>query len=73
MKIIVLDIYDIITILWLIIDDNHYRLIAIDLSKQKELDADPKANQETEFVGQLINTNGINPANSNVLKFFLSF
>ena len=26
---------------------NHYRLIAIDLSRQKELDADPKAFQQT--------------------------
>ena len=27
----------------------HYELIAIDLSKQKELDADPKAIQQIEF------------------------
>ena len=39
---------------------NHYRLIAIDLSRQKELDADPKAIQEIEFVGQLKNEDGIN-------------
>ena len=32
---------------------NHYRLIAVDLSRQKELDADPKAIQQIEFVGQL--------------------
>ena len=31
---------------------NHYRLIAVDLSRPKELDADPKAIQEIEFVGQ---------------------
>ena len=31
---------------------NHYRLIAVDLSRQKELDADPKAIQQIEFVGQ---------------------
>ena len=30
---------------------NHYRLIAIDLSRQKELDADLKAIQQLEFVG----------------------
>ena len=30
---------------------NHYRLIAVDLSRQKELDADPKAIQQIEFVG----------------------
>ena len=32
---------------------NNYRLIAADLSRQKELDADPKAIQQVEFVGQL--------------------
>ena len=32
---------------------NHYRLIAVDLSKQKELDADPKVIQQIEFIGQL--------------------
>ena len=32
---------------------NHYRLIAVDLSRQKELDADPKAIQKIQFVGQL--------------------
>ena len=32
---------------------NHYRLIAIDLSGQKELDADPKASQKIEFLRQL--------------------
>ena len=30
---------------------NHYRLIAVDLSRQKELDADPKAIQQIELVG----------------------
>ena len=35
---------------WIII---HYRLIAVDLSRQKELDADPKAFQHIEFVGWL--------------------
>ena len=37
--------------LWLY--KNHYRLIAVDLSRQKELDADPKAIQQIEFVRQL--------------------
>ena len=27
----------------------HYKLIAVDLSKQKELDADPRAIQQIEF------------------------
>ena len=35
---------------------NHYRLIAVDLSRQKELDADPKAIQQIEFIGQLKKT-----------------
>ena len=34
---------------------NHYRLIAVDLSRQKELDADPKAIEQIEFVRQLKN------------------
>ena len=29
--------------------DKHYKLVAVDLSKQKELDADPRAIQKTEF------------------------
>ena len=28
--------------------DKHYKLVAADLSKQKELDADPRAIQQTE-------------------------
>ena len=39
---------------------NHYRLIAVDLRRQKELDADPKAIQQIEFVGQLKNEEGVN-------------
>ena len=34
---------------------NHYQLIAVDLSKQKELDADSRAIQQTEFYGELEN------------------
>ena len=30
---------------------NHYRLIAADFSRQKEIDADPKAFQQIEFIG----------------------
>ena len=29
--------------------DKHYKLVAVDLSEQKELDADPRAIQQTEF------------------------
>ena len=32
---------------------NHYQLIAVDLSKQKELDADSRATQQIEFYGTL--------------------
>ena len=32
---------------------DHYNLIAIDLSKQKELDADSRAIQQIEFYGML--------------------
>ena len=32
---------------------NNYGLTAVDLSRQKELDADLKAIQQIEFVGQL--------------------
>ena len=39
---------------------NHYRLIAFDLSRTKDLDADPKAIRVIEFVGQLKNTDGVN-------------
>ena len=32
---------------------DHYQLVAVDLSKQKELDADPRAIQQIEFYGEL--------------------
>ena len=32
---------------------NHYKLIAVNLSTQKSLDGDPKAIQQTDFVGKL--------------------
>ena len=34
--------------------------MAVDLSRQKELETDPKAIQHIEFVGQLINIDGTN-------------
>ena len=37
---------------------NHYKLITVNLSWQKELDADPKAIQHIEFVGQSKNIDG---------------
>ena len=39
---------------------NHYKLIAVDWNRQKEIDADPKSIQQIEFVGQLKNTDGKN-------------
>ena len=32
---------------------DHYQLIAVDLSRQNELDADPRAIQQIEFYGML--------------------
>ena len=39
---------------------NHYRLIPVDLSRQKQLHADPKAIQQKEFARQLKNQVSIN-------------
>ena len=39
---------------------NHYKLIAVDLSGQKELDTDTKAIQQIEFVQKLKNIHGVN-------------
>ena len=42
---------------------NHYRSITVDLSRQKELEADSKAIQQVQFVRQLKkNVDGINAA-----------
>ena len=38
----------------------NHRVIVVDLSKQEELDADPKAIQQIEFIGQLKDVDGIN-------------
>ena len=43
---------------WLWLYKNYYRSIAVDLSRQKELDADPKAIQQIKFVGQLKKLDG---------------
>ena len=52
----------------------HYKLIAVDLSKQKELDADPRAIQQIEFYGML-NTNSqgctvLEKSKETVLEFY---
>ena len=39
---------------------NHYGLISFDMSRQKELDADLKAIEEIELIGQLKNHDGVN-------------
>ena len=39
---------------------NYYKLIATDLNRLKELDADPKAIEQMEMVGQLKNEDAIN-------------
>ena len=44
--------------------DKHYKLVAVDLFKQKELDADPRAIQQIEFNYML----GTNSTISWVLK-----
>ena len=50
---------------------NQYRLIAANLSRQKELDPDPKAIQQIEFVGQLKKLNKYN--NNDESMFVLKF
>ena len=45
---------------------NHYKLIAVDLSIQKVLDADAKAIQHVEFLGQLKNENDERVANESM-------
>ena len=44
----------------MITSQKKYGLLAVDLSRQKELDADPKAIQQVEFVEQLKNTDDVN-------------
>ena len=55
--------------------DNYYKMIAIDLSKQQALDADPKAIQQINFTGNLDRAEGatmffiIEEAKETVLDF----
>ena len=44
----------------MIISKKHHKLISFDLSRQKELDVDPKAIQQIDLVGQLKNMDGVN-------------
>ena len=53
---------------------NHYQLIAVDLSKQEELDADPRFIQQIEFYGTL-NTNSqvctvLEKSKDTILEFY---
>ena len=45
--------------------------MAVDLSRQKELGADPKSIQHREFVRQLKNNDGQNPEGTQFMFFFL--
>ena len=45
---------------------NYYKMIAIDLSKQQALDADPKAIQQNNFIGNLERD-----GNANTKMFFI--
>ena len=52
----------------------HYKLVAVDLSKQKELDADPRAIQQTEFK-YMLETNstiycGLEKSKETILEFY---
>ena len=46
---------------------NNYKLICCDLSKQKVLDSNPKANQQVEFVYKLGDDNDNNQVNAQIL------
>ena len=52
----------------------HYKLVAVDLSKQKELDADPRAIQQTEFKYMLETSSTIywvlEKSKETILEFF---
>ena len=49
---------------------NHYKIIAADLSRQKELDADSKAVQQIGLVGKLLREN--NQVIANEYMFLLT-
>ena len=52
--------------------NNYYKTIAIDLSKQQALDADPKAIQQINFTGNLIRRNVESESrNDNTVMFFI--
>ena len=54
--------------------DKHYKLVAVDLSKQKELDADPRAIQPIEFK-YMLGTNYwvLEKSKETLLEFYKGF
>ena len=48
--------------------NNYYKMIAIDLSKQQALDADPKAIQQINFTGNLNRGQNVN---NNTIMFLI--
>ena len=53
---------------------NYYRLIAVDLSRQEELNADPRAIQQfVEFVGQLKLNAGYNATDEEEQSIYVRF
>ena len=53
---------------------DYYQLIVVDLSKQEELDADPRAIQQTEFY-EMLNTNSevrtvLEKSKETILEFY---
>ena len=51
----------------------HYRLVAIDLSKQKEFDVDPRAVEQIEFIRKLQQNATVYTTWKNQKKLFLNF
>ena len=47
-----------LVVCWTVYFEKQYKIIAIDSSKQKALDADPKAIQQINFTGNLDQTEG---------------
>ena len=47
-----------LVVCWTVYFKKYYKIIAIDSSKQKALDADPKAIQQINFTGNLDQTEG---------------
>ena len=48
--------------------EQNYRIIAVDLNKQKDLDADPKAIQQIIFIGFITSLNSQEKQNQNFQK-----